>query len=389
MGRARDDRRLGAATATRSSPTPRNLTESRARMWRYPAHTRGRRHIDPVQEEIFVPLRGTLTLLLDDPPQRVDVEPGGLVAVHPGTPMQARNEIGRGDSLLRLRRAARARQRAVPRRRRRALAHASTRATARRARRTRPRSSTCRGRARRAQFETARSSTAGTPASAHARSTPKPSIASTSQAVPPPTFPTSRSAARAPPAALPAPRASSAASGSSRSTRGRRRHGIEHVAVDGLRAEHERRRIDPARPGDPDVEHRVGPPLGERPRRLQRRLDRPDPAAERVDAADVRELPLGGGHDEHTTRTLPHAACRLAARAARGSRPFGILRGVHVDVELVLRERLEHGAGTCRRAAAAAALARAAQRDDDAAGLAHRADVDVRGRRGARSASRT
>jgi quercetin dioxygenase-like cupin family protein len=69
-----------------------NLTESRARMWRYPARVRGRRHIDPVQEEIFVPLRGTLTLLLDDPPVRVDVEPGGLVAVHPGTAMQARNE---------------------------------------------------------------------------------------------------------------------------------------------------------------------------------------------------------------------------------------------------------------------------------------------------------
>ncbi len=70
------------------------LTESRARMWRYPAHTRGRRHIDPAQEEVFVPLRGTLTLLLEDPPQRVDVEPGGMVAVHPGTPMQARNETG-------------------------------------------------------------------------------------------------------------------------------------------------------------------------------------------------------------------------------------------------------------------------------------------------------
>jgi quercetin dioxygenase-like cupin family protein len=68
------------------------LTESRARMWRYPAHARGRRHIDPAQEEIFVPLRGTLTLLLEDPPQRVDVEPGGMIAVHPGTPMQARNE---------------------------------------------------------------------------------------------------------------------------------------------------------------------------------------------------------------------------------------------------------------------------------------------------------
>lgn len=70
------------------------LTESRARMWRYPARTRGRRHVDPDQEEVFVPLRGTLTLLLEDPPQRVDVAPGGLVAVHAGTPIQARNETG-------------------------------------------------------------------------------------------------------------------------------------------------------------------------------------------------------------------------------------------------------------------------------------------------------
>ena len=68
------------------------LTESRARMWRYPAHTRGRRHSDPVQEELFVPIRGTLTLLLEDPPTRVDVSPGEVVAVHAGTPIQARNE---------------------------------------------------------------------------------------------------------------------------------------------------------------------------------------------------------------------------------------------------------------------------------------------------------
>jgi quercetin dioxygenase-like cupin family protein len=71
---------------------PAALTESRARMWRYPAHTRGRRHADPEQEEVFVPLRGTLTLLVEEPPQRVDVEPGGVVAVHAGTPLQARNE---------------------------------------------------------------------------------------------------------------------------------------------------------------------------------------------------------------------------------------------------------------------------------------------------------
>jgi mannose-6-phosphate isomerase-like protein (cupin superfamily) len=71
-----------------------HMTESRARMWRYPAHTRGRRHLDPDQEEVFVPLRGTLTMLLGEPGERVDVEPGGVVVVHQGTPLQARNETG-------------------------------------------------------------------------------------------------------------------------------------------------------------------------------------------------------------------------------------------------------------------------------------------------------
>jgi mannose-6-phosphate isomerase-like protein (cupin superfamily) len=68
------------------------LTQSRAQMWRYPPHTRGRRHIEPDQEEVFVPLRGTLTVLVDEPPERVDVEPGAVVTVHPGTPLQLRNE---------------------------------------------------------------------------------------------------------------------------------------------------------------------------------------------------------------------------------------------------------------------------------------------------------
>jgi mannose-6-phosphate isomerase-like protein (cupin superfamily) len=68
------------------------MRDSRARIWRYPPHTRGRRHLDPDQEEVFVPLRGTLTMLLGDPPERVDVQPGGVVVVHQGTPMQARNE---------------------------------------------------------------------------------------------------------------------------------------------------------------------------------------------------------------------------------------------------------------------------------------------------------
>jgi quercetin dioxygenase-like cupin family protein len=81
-----------AARSQASITDAASLAQSRARMWRYPAHTRGRRHLDPDQEEVFVPLRGTLTVLVEDPPQRVDVEPGSVVAVHQGTPMQLRNE---------------------------------------------------------------------------------------------------------------------------------------------------------------------------------------------------------------------------------------------------------------------------------------------------------
>jgi mannose-6-phosphate isomerase-like protein (cupin superfamily) len=68
------------------------LTESRARLWRYPPHTRGRRHADNGQEEVFVVLQGSLTMLLGEPPERIDVGPHGVVAVEPGTPLQVRNE---------------------------------------------------------------------------------------------------------------------------------------------------------------------------------------------------------------------------------------------------------------------------------------------------------
>src|SRR4051812_31200952 len=89
---AREPMHGQAARSQASITDATNLKDSRARMWRYPAHSRGRRHKDPDQEEVFVPIRGTLTVLLEDPPQRVDVEPGGVIAVHQGTPMQLRNE---------------------------------------------------------------------------------------------------------------------------------------------------------------------------------------------------------------------------------------------------------------------------------------------------------
>jgi mannose-6-phosphate isomerase-like protein (cupin superfamily) len=68
------------------------LTQSRARLWRYPPHTTGRRHRDRAQEEVFVIVSGTATMLLGDDPERVDLGPGGVVAVQPMTPLQLRNE---------------------------------------------------------------------------------------------------------------------------------------------------------------------------------------------------------------------------------------------------------------------------------------------------------
>ena len=68
------------------------LTQSRARIWRYPPHTRGRRHAEGAQEEVFVVLEGTLTMLLGDPPERFDLEPQSVVTVAPGTGLQLRNE---------------------------------------------------------------------------------------------------------------------------------------------------------------------------------------------------------------------------------------------------------------------------------------------------------
>src|SRR5919199_2828632 len=68
------------------------LKQSRGRLWRYPPRTRGRRHADRVQEEVFVVISGRLTMLLGDPPERVDVGPQSVVAVEPNTPLQVRNE---------------------------------------------------------------------------------------------------------------------------------------------------------------------------------------------------------------------------------------------------------------------------------------------------------
>ncbi len=69
-----------------------HLQRSRARLWRYPPHSTGRRHADHAQEEVFVVVSGRLTMLLGDEPERVDLATGSVVAVQPMTPLQMRNE---------------------------------------------------------------------------------------------------------------------------------------------------------------------------------------------------------------------------------------------------------------------------------------------------------
>jgi mannose-6-phosphate isomerase-like protein (cupin superfamily) len=68
-----------------------SMTSSRANLWRYPPGRRGRRHSDPVQEEVFVVLDGTLTVDLGEPPERHELERGSVLVVQPGTILQLRN----------------------------------------------------------------------------------------------------------------------------------------------------------------------------------------------------------------------------------------------------------------------------------------------------------
>jgi uncharacterized cupin superfamily protein len=81
----------GAVRHTLDVTTATGITESRARMWRLLPGARGRRHAEQAQEEVFYVVSGTLTMLLGEPPERVDVEAGTIVAVQPGTGIQMHN----------------------------------------------------------------------------------------------------------------------------------------------------------------------------------------------------------------------------------------------------------------------------------------------------------
>jgi mannose-6-phosphate isomerase-like protein (cupin superfamily) len=68
------------------------FAHTRANVWRYEPGARGRRHRHPHQEETFVVLEGTLTMYLGDPPERVEVQRGGVIHVSATTPLQTVNE---------------------------------------------------------------------------------------------------------------------------------------------------------------------------------------------------------------------------------------------------------------------------------------------------------
>ena len=68
------------------------LHNSRANIWRLPPASRGSRHLEHAQEEMFIVLEGAAMLLLGDPPERVDLPRGSVAVVETETVLQLRNE---------------------------------------------------------------------------------------------------------------------------------------------------------------------------------------------------------------------------------------------------------------------------------------------------------
>jgi uncharacterized cupin superfamily protein len=69
-----------------------DMTQMRANVWRLPPGSRGRRHAERVQEELFIVLEGTATLALGDPAEMTELTHGSIAVVEPGTALQVRNE---------------------------------------------------------------------------------------------------------------------------------------------------------------------------------------------------------------------------------------------------------------------------------------------------------
>jgi len=73
-------------------PLYANMQHSRANLWRYPAGASGRLHREHSQEEVFVVVSGTPSVMLGDPPIRHEAPAGTLVVVEPGTPLKWFND---------------------------------------------------------------------------------------------------------------------------------------------------------------------------------------------------------------------------------------------------------------------------------------------------------
>jgi uncharacterized cupin superfamily protein len=76
------------------------MTQMRANVWRMPPGSKGRRHAERVQEELFVVLDGTATLALGDPAEGVELPSGSIAVVEPGTAIQVRNESDSETTIL-------------------------------------------------------------------------------------------------------------------------------------------------------------------------------------------------------------------------------------------------------------------------------------------------
>ena len=68
------------------------LRHTRANFIRHEPGEKGPRHVERVQDETFVPIRGTLTMYIGEPPTRHEIPVGGLAHVEAGTAQQMVNE---------------------------------------------------------------------------------------------------------------------------------------------------------------------------------------------------------------------------------------------------------------------------------------------------------
>ena len=73
-------------------PLHAKMQHSRAHLWRYPPGARGRLHKEYAQEEVFVVVAGTPSVMLGDPPEPYEAPQGTLVVVEPGVSRRWQND---------------------------------------------------------------------------------------------------------------------------------------------------------------------------------------------------------------------------------------------------------------------------------------------------------